>query len=84
MTHLTIDITEQQHRSLEALAASQGKTIGQYAVERLFPAEQGADQPWRELKDALHQRIAAGLAGEVSRQSVDAIVDDELGPDRQG
>lgn len=37
MSRLTIDITEEQHRSLKALAAMEGKTIRQYALERLFP-----------------------------------------------
>nr|WP_312609110.1 hypothetical protein [Agrobacterium pusense] len=37
MSRLTIDITDQQHQSLKALAALQGKTIKQYVLERLFP-----------------------------------------------
>lgn len=37
MSRLTIDMTDQQHQSLKALAALQGKTIKQYALERLFP-----------------------------------------------
>ncbi len=79
MSRLTIDITDQQHQSLKALAALQGKTIKQYAVERLFPADTGGDQAWQELKTLLGQRIAEGLAGGVSAKSVNAIVDEELG-----
>ncbi len=79
MSRLTIDITDQQHQSLKALAAIQGKTIKQYAIERLFPAKGDADQAWQELKTLLGQRIADGLAGEVSAKSIDAIVDEELG-----
>ncbi|GAN88713.1 plasmid stabilization protein [Komagataeibacter intermedius TF2] len=33
MSRLTIDMTDQQHQSLKALAALQGKTIKQYAVD---------------------------------------------------
>lgn len=44
MSRLTIDITDQQHQSLKALAALQGKTIKQYALERLFPDSTGTDQ----------------------------------------
>jgi hypothetical protein len=79
MSRLTIDITDQQHQSLKALAALQGKTIKQYTLERLFPAQAGGDQPWQELKALLGQRIEEGLAGDVSPRSVDAIVDEELG-----
>lgn len=79
MSRLTIDITDQQHQSLKALAALQGKTIKQYALERLFPTDAGEDVAWRELKTLLGQRIAEGLAGGVSAKSVNTIVDEELG-----
>jgi len=81
MSRLTIDITDQQHQSLKALAALQGKTIKQYAVERLFPLHSDGDQAWQELKTLLGQRIAEGLAGGVSTKSFDAIVEEELGED---
>ena len=79
MSRLTIDITDQQHQSLKALAALQGKTIKQYALERLFPNDATGDQAWQELKTLLGERIADGLAGKVSSKSVAAIVDEELG-----
>ena len=37
MSRLTIDISPEQHQSLKAMAALEGKTIRQYALERLFP-----------------------------------------------
>lgn len=83
MSRLTIDITKQQHQSLKALAALQGKTIKQYAIERLFPSGEGEDQAWEELRTLLGQRIADGLAGEVSAKSVDEIVDEEMAVDRR-
>lgn len=83
MSRLTIDITDQQHQSLKALAALQGKTIKQYAVERLFPASASEDQAWQELKTLLGKRIADGLAGDVSTKSIDAIVEDEMGEESQ-
>ena len=79
MSRLTIDITDQQHQSLKVLAALQGKTIKQYAVERLFPAQMGNDPAWQELKTLLGQRIADGLAGDVSGKSIGTIVDEEMG-----
>jgi hypothetical protein len=81
MRRLTIDVTDRQHQNLKALAALQGKTIKQYAVERLFPADAEEDAAWQELKTLLGQRIADGLAGDVSTRSIAAIVDDELGPE---
>ena len=78
MSRLTIDITEQQHQSLKALAALQGKTIKQYALERLFPGDTDADQAWQELKTLLGTRIEEALAGKVSTKSIDEILDEEL------
>jgi len=78
MSRLTIDITDQQHQSLKAFAALQGKTIKQYALECLFPGDIEADQAWRELHTALDSRIRAGLSGQVTSQSVGEILDAEL------
>lgn len=78
MSRLTIDMTEQQHQSLKALAALQGKTIKQYALERLFPGDTDTDQAWQELKALLNARIKAGLSGKVSDKSVAQILEDEL------
>jgi len=82
MSRLTIDITDQQHQSLKALAALQGKTIKQYALERLFPGDVNADQAWHELKTVLGRRISDGLAGNVSTKNISQIVDEELAGDR--
>ncbi len=81
MSRLTIDITDQQHQSLKALAALQGKTIKQYALERLFPGDADADQAWQELKTLLGARINEGLAGKVSAKSVGEILDEEMARD---
>ncbi len=82
MSRLTIDITDQQHQSLKALAALQGKTIKQYVLERLFPGDTDADQAWQELKTLLGTRINDGLAGKVSTKSISKILDEELDEDR--
>lgn len=78
MSRLTIDITDQQHQSLKAFAAMQGKTIKQYALERLFPGDVDADQAWQELKTLLGERINEGLAGKVSTKSIGEMLDEEL------
>lgn len=78
MSRLTIDITDQQHQSLKVLAALQGKSIKQYALERLFPLDAKDGRAWQKLETLLQKRIEAGLAGEVSSKSVAAILDEEL------
>ena len=81
MSRLTIDITDQQHQSLKALAALQGKTIKQYALERLFPGDADGDLAWQQLRSLLNDRIDESLAGKVSSRSVDEILDEELAKD---
>ena len=83
MSRLTIDISDQQHQSLKALAAMQGKTIKQYALERLFPGDVDADQAWAELKTLLGERIDQGLAGKVSGKRIGEILDEELAEGRR-
>lgn len=78
MSRLTVDITTQQHQSLKAMAAMQGKTIKEYALERLFPGDEDANQAWRELSAMLRARIADGLAGKVSDKAVSKVLDEEL------
>ncbi|CAN7644661.1 hypothetical protein LJR104_004925 [Neorhizobium sp. LjRoot104] len=48
MSRLTIDMTDQQHQSLKALAALQGKSIKQYALERLFPGDIDGERAWED------------------------------------
>jgi hypothetical protein len=78
MSRLTIDITEQQHKTLKAMAALQGKTIKEYAIERLFPAVMSEEQAWADLKTLVEQRIAEASAGPLSSKTFDEIVDEEL------
>lgn len=78
MSRLTIDISDQQHQRLKAMAALQGKTIRQFALERLFPASSHEDQAWQELSGLLKQRISQGLGGEVSDKSVGDILNEEI------
>lgn len=80
MSRLTIEVTEQQHQRIKALAALQGQSIKEYALQRLFPLTPDADeaQAMQALKSLLEPRIAAALRGEVSEQSLSEIAQEEL------
>jgi len=78
MSRLTIDVSDQQHQRLKALAALQGKTIKQYALERLFPTDAAADEAFEELKTVLGGRVRDGLAGKLSTKGVTDILNEEL------
>jgi phosphotransferase system HPr-like phosphotransfer protein len=78
MSRLTIEVTEQQHQNIKALAALQGKSIKEYALQRLFAATPDEEHAMQELKTLLASRIAEGTRGEVSDQSITEIADEVL------
>lgn len=86
MSRLTIDLTDEQHKHLKAVAALEGKTMRQFAVERLFPAAAGSgisdeDQAWEELKELLNSRIEeAETKGYISK-TVTEVFDEVLAQD---
>ena len=73
MSRLTIDVTEQQHQTLKAMAALEGKTIKQYALERLLPVNQSEEQALQALKNLLAERIAEAERGELVEGSISDI-----------
>ncbi len=75
MSRLTIDITDQQHQVLKAMAALQGKSIKQYAIERLFPPAGDEEQALQELKALLRDRLAEAERGEVTPLSAVEIAE---------
>jgi hypothetical protein len=78
MSRLTIDVTEQQHQSLKVMAALQGKSIREYALERLFPPASDEEQAFRDLKALLEQRIAESQKGDVVARSLTEIAEHAL------
>jgi hypothetical protein len=79
MSRLTIDISEQQHKALKAMAALQGKTIKEYAVERLFPGVATDEQALEELRQLLEQRLAEAGRGAVSKKNITQIAQEIVG-----
>ena len=80
MSRLTIDVTDQQHQALKALAALEGKSIKQYALERLFPSASAEEQALQELKALLAERIAQAQRGELVEGSITDVANDALRP----
>ena len=78
MSRLTIDITDQQHQSIKAMAALQGKSIKEYAIERLFPASQDEEHALGELKALLEQRMAESASGGVLARNLTEIADEAI------
>ncbi|MBC7879767.1 MAG: antitoxin [Anaerolineae bacterium] len=78
MSRLTIEVTEQQHQSIKAMAALQGKSIKEYAIQRLFSFTPDEERAMQELKALFDQRIAEALRGGVSEQSISEIAEEVI------
>jgi hypothetical protein len=79
MSRLTIDVTEQQHQALKALAVLEGKTLRQYALERLFPAAHASEEEaLRALKTLLVGRIDEARRSELAEGDITEIAEATL------
>lgn len=78
MSRLTIDVTEQQHQTLKALAALEGKTLRQYALERLFSADAAGEKAHEELKALLAERLAEAQRGGLVEGSIGELAQQAL------
>lgn len=78
MSRLTIDITDQQHQALKAMAALQGKSIKDYAVGLLFPQDRSEEDALNELRSLLEQRLAEAKLKGVCKQTITAIAEEGL------
>jgi hypothetical protein len=78
MSRLTIDVTDQQHQALKAMAALAGKTIKQFVLEKLLPDTSKEEQALRELKALLVERVAEAGRGELVADSITDVAKAEL------
>lgn len=74
---LSIEISPEQHQFLKAAAAIQGKSIKQYVLESALPNEE-EQQAFNQLESLLLRRKNNALKGNISKNSIDDIFDEEL------
>lgn len=79
VSRLTVDVSGQQHQSLRAMTALEGKGIRQHVLERLFPADEEAadeEKAAQELRALLLERLAEAERGEGDQRSMVEIARD--------
>jgi hypothetical protein len=79
MSRLTIDLTEQQHQNLRALALLQGKTIKQYVLDLILPAD--TDQTLQKFKTMLAKSTNDGLKNKLSSKTSTENLNKEISVD---
>ena len=73
MSRISIDVTDDEHKKLKALAALRGKSIKDYVLERTLGTDGSDDAALRELEELLDGRIHAAQAGAISRRTATAV-----------
>lgn len=72
MSRISIDVTEDEHKRLKALAALKGVSLKDYLLESALP--HGADEETlAELEAFLDERLRRANAGEISKRTVGEI-----------
>jgi len=81
MSRLSIEITDEQHQQIKTFAAMQGKSIKDFILEKLFPAQTGTNDEkkvWQELQNLLTARISAAESGAVSSKTLAQITEETI------
>jgi len=81
MGRLSIDVTDREHIKIKTLATLQGKTIREYALERLLqpaspPLTADEAQAWQAFRLLMADRIQEADNDGISTRSLDEIFDD--------
>ena len=73
MSRISIDVTEDEHKKLKAMAALRGQSIKDYVLERTLEAGEPDNDALVELEKLLDSRIRAAQAGAVSRKTASEV-----------
>ncbi len=74
MSRLIVDVSSEQHQTIKMLAATEGKSIKDFVLERILPySDDGEAAAWDELKQILSDRLHSATENGVSSKSVSDI-----------
>jgi len=73
MSRISIDVSDEEHKKLKALAALRGQSIKDFVLERALGAGESENAALKELEDLLDNRIRAADAGAISRRTASQV-----------
>lgn len=73
MSRISIDVTDDEHKKLKALAALRGKSLKNYVLERTLGSSEADRAALQELETLLDNRLRAAQAGAISRRTASEI-----------
>jgi len=79
MSRLVLDVSSEQHQIIKALAATEGKSIKDFMLEKVLPdTDEGEAVAWAELKKILSERLQSVAQNGASAKSISDITEDTL------
>ena len=73
MSRISIDVTDDEHKKVKAMAALRGRSIKDYVLERTLGTSEADTVALQELEKLLDNRIRAAQAGAVSRRTASEV-----------
>jgi uncharacterized protein (DUF1778 family) len=73
MSRISIDVTDDEHKRLKAMAALRGQSIKDYVLERTLRTGEADSAAMQELEELLDKRIRAAQTGAISRRTASEI-----------
>ena len=73
MSRISIDVTDDEHKKLKAMAALRGQSIKDYVLERTLGTEETHNAALQELEKLLDNRIRAAQAGAIRRRTASDV-----------
>jgi len=77
MSRLSIEISEEQHKKIKALAALTGKSIKDLILDKVFSLSNDEQKAWVELENLLLPRIE-NAENNISKKSIGEITNEIL------
>lgn len=78
MSRLSIELTNEQHQMLKAVAAMNGNTIREYVLSRILPAVSEEAEALKELESFLMPRLNDAQRGNTVSLSATQIFEETL------
>ena len=79
MSRLVLDVSSEQHQIIKALAATEGKSIRDFMLERVLPqTDEGEAAAWAELKHVLAERLRSAAETGISATPVSELTEETL------
>lgn len=73
MSRISIDVSDEEHKKLKALAALRGQSIKDFVLERALGRGASESAALKELEELLNNRIRAAQAGALSGRTASQV-----------